>query len=176
MTTTKRDLDVRRVGGWIGAEISEVGLSGDMDDSIILAIREALLAHKVLFFRDQHHLDPAGPTAVARRFGQLTAAPPAIAAIAGTRYILEFDNTGGHVPVIRLENRVRWRSAPGDVAMGDNRATQHYAIADYGTMGRRVQRITRAVDIPVGVDVRASVICRGDMGRSLAHPPTSGEA
>ena len=68
MTTTKKDLDVRRVGGWIGAEIPEVRLSSDMDDSIILAIREALLAHKVLFFRDQHHLDPAGHTAVARRY------------------------------------------------------------------------------------------------------------
>ena len=65
--------------------------------------------------------------------------------------------------------------APGDVAMWDNRATQHYAIADYGTMPRRVQRITIAGDTPVGVDGRASVIRRGAAsGFSPAHPPTSG--
>ena len=44
--------------------------------------------------------------------------------------------------VTSLENTVRWRWAPGDVAFWDNRATQHYAVADYGTLARRVQRIT----------------------------------
>jgi hypothetical protein len=82
-----------------------------------------------------------------------------------------------HDRVVRLENTIRWRWAPADVAMWDNRATQHYAIADYGAMPRRVQRITIAGDIPLGVDGRASVIRRGDvMGFSPAYPPTSGQA
>lgn len=34
--------------------------------------------------------------------------------------------------VTRPENTVRWRWQVGDVAFWDNRATQHYAIADYG--------------------------------------------
>ena len=38
--------------------------------------------------------------------------------------------------VTRLENTVRWRWAAGDVAIWDNRATQHYAINDYGDQRR----------------------------------------
>src|SRR5439155_2943378 len=30
------------------------------------------------------------------------------------------------------ENTVRWRCQAGDVAIWDNRATQHYAVNDYG--------------------------------------------
>ena len=33
--------------------------------------------------------------------------------------------------VTKLENTVRWNWEPGDVAIWDNRATQHYAVADY---------------------------------------------
>jgi taurine dioxygenase len=47
------------------------------------------------------------------------------------------------------ERVVRWRWRPGDVAMWDNRATSHYAAADYD--GRRVMhRITVAGDRPCG--------------------------
>ena len=60
------------------------------------------------------------------------------------------------------ENTVRWRWQPGDVAFWDNRATQHYAVADYGDLPRRVQRITLAGDVPVGADGRESTSLRGD--------------
>jgi len=59
--------------------------------------------------------------------------------------------------VTRLENTVRWRWSAGDVAIWDNRATQHYAINDYGDQHRVVRRVTIAGDIPVGVDGRRSV-------------------
>ncbi len=59
--------------------------------------------------------------------------------------------------VVRLENTVRWRWAPGDVAIWDNRATQHYAINDYGDQHRVMRRVTVSGDVPVGVDGRASV-------------------
>jgi alpha-ketoglutarate-dependent sulfate ester dioxygenase len=59
--------------------------------------------------------------------------------------------------VIRLENTVRWRWTEGDVAIWDNRATQHYAIDDYGSQPRVVRRVTIAGDVPVGVDGRRSV-------------------
>lgn len=58
--------------------------------------------------------------------------------------------------VTRLENTVRWRWAKGDVAMWDNRATQHYAIDDYGNQPRVVRRVTVAGDVPVSVDGRRS--------------------
>lgn len=59
--------------------------------------------------------------------------------------------------VIRLENTVRWRWRAGDVVIWDNRATQHYAINDYGDQHRVVRRVTLAGDVPVGVDGRPSV-------------------
>jgi taurine dioxygenase len=64
--------------------------------------------------------------------------------------------------VTRLENTVRWRWQVGDVAFWDNRATQHYAIDDYGNQPRRVQRVTIVGDIPVGIDGKYSQAIKGD--------------
>ncbi|WP_048746017.1 MULTISPECIES: TauD/TfdA family dioxygenase [Paenibacillus] len=58
--------------------------------------------------------------------------------------------------VTRLENTVRWRWSPGDVVIWDNRATQHYAVNDYGSQHRVVRRVTVAGDVPVGLDGRRS--------------------
>src|SRR6516162_2308546 len=55
----------------------------------------------------------------------------------------------GHVT--RLENIVRWRWAVGDVAMWDNRATQHSALDDYGDQARILRRVTVAGDRPISV-------------------------
>ncbi len=63
--------------------------------------------------------------------------------------------------VIRPVNTVRWRWAAGDVAIWDNRATQHRAVDDYGDQPRIVRRITIAGDVPVGVDGRQSVARKG---------------
>jgi len=59
--------------------------------------------------------------------------------------------------ITKLENTVRWRWAAGDVAIWDNRATQHYAINDYGDQKRLMRRVTLAGDVPVGLDGRQSV-------------------
>jgi taurine dioxygenase len=64
--------------------------------------------------------------------------------------------------VTRPENTVRWRWRAGDVAFWDNRATQHYAVADYGREARHVQRVTIAGDVPVGLDGKHSVAVKGD--------------
>ncbi|MBO9537040.1 TauD/TfdA family dioxygenase [Herbaspirillum sp.] len=74
--------------------------------------------------------------------------------------------------VTRLENTVRWRWSVGDVAIWDNRATQHYAINDYGDQHRVVRRVTVAGDVPVSVDGRASVsrnVRRQAAGTALAQ-------
>ena len=52
------------------------------------------------------------------------------------------------------ENIVRWHWQEGDVAIWDNRATQHYAIADYADQRRRMQRVTTAGIPVVGLDGR----------------------
>lgn len=56
----------------------------------------------------------------------------------------------------RLENTVRWSWQPGDVAIWDNRATQHYAINDYGTQPRVVRRVTVAGEPAHALDGRRS--------------------
>jgi taurine dioxygenase len=64
--------------------------------------------------------------------------------------------------VTRPENTVRWRWEVGDVAFWDNRATQHYAIADYGNQPRRVQRVTIVGDVPISVNGQKSQAVKGD--------------
>jgi len=49
------------------------------------------------------------------------------------------------------ENTVRWDWQPGDVAMWDNRATQHRAVDDYDGQHRLMHRVTLTGDVPVDV-------------------------
>lgn len=282
-------LNLKRVGGRIGAVVEGVTLSADAPAQTLAAIAEALAEHKVLFFRGQHHLDDAAQEAFAERLGA-PVAHPTVPVRDGSSYLLELDSryggranswhtdvtfvdaypkasilravtipeyggdtvwantaaayddlspelktlaeglrathsnlydyagtkkgasaesleryravfastvyetehpvvrvhpeTGekslllGHFVksfvglssadsqrlfailqdhVIRLENTVRWRWSPGDVAIWDNRATQHYAIDDYGDQLRVMRRVTLAGEAAIGVDGRQSV-------------------
>ncbi|WP_193368089.1 TauD/TfdA dioxygenase family protein [Pelagibius marinus] len=60
---------VAPVAGAIGAEISGVDLSAELSDDTVGAIRQALLDHLVVFFRDQE-LTPQQFMAFAARFGR----------------------------------------------------------------------------------------------------------
>ena len=281
-------LTIRPVAGRIGAEIEGVRLSADLAPETLAAVRAALLKHKVVFFRDQHHLTDADQEGFAGLLGR-PIAHPTVPVLDGTQYILELDaDRGGRAnswhtditftqaypqasvlravvipeaggdtvwantarayddlptelkglaeglwathsnlydyaaakpaasdeaakryrevfaskvyetdhPVVRvhpetgertlvlgqfvrrlkgysidgsnhlfqllqgyvtrLENTVRWRWREGDVAIWDNRATQHYAIDDYGTSRRVMRRVTVEGDVPVSVDGRHS--------------------
>jgi alpha-ketoglutarate-dependent taurine dioxygenase len=283
-------LEVVPVAGRIGAEIRGVKLSADLDPHTVEAIRSIWLKYKVVFFRNQQHLDEASQEALTGIFGGAPVAHPTVPVISGSRYILELDSkyggranswhtdvtfvdayprasilrslvipasggdtvwantaaayqdldptlrdladklwalhsneydyaarrpevspeaeqryrevftstvyetehplvrvhpeTGertlvlGHFVkrilglsshdsahlfqvfqehITRLENTVRWRWAVGDVAVWDNRATQHYAVNDYGDQHRVVRRVTVEGDVPVSVDGRRSV-------------------
>jgi alpha-ketoglutarate-dependent sulfate ester dioxygenase len=70
--------------------------------------------------------------------------------------------------VVRLEHTVRWRWQPGDVAIWDNQATQHYAIADYGDALRHMARVTIAGEAAVSLDGRRSWSIKGDSTAYLA--------
>jgi len=59
--------------------------------------------------------------------------------------------------VTRLENTVRWSWQQDDVAIWDNRSTQHFAINDYGDQPRLVRRVTVHGDTAVSVDGRRSI-------------------
>jgi alpha-ketoglutarate-dependent taurine dioxygenase len=284
-------LDIHPVAGRIGAEIRGVQLSADLEPAVIEAIQAALVEHKVIFFRAQHHLDDQGQEAFAHLLGE-PIAHPTVPVREGTRFLLELDgerranswhtdvtfvdaypkasilrsvvapasggdtvwaNTAtayqdlsaelqaladqlwavhsneydyaaakpnvtaeqqenyrriftstvyetehplvrvhpvsgektlllGHFVkrlkgyslfdsthlfnllqshVTRLENTVRWRWQAGDVAIWDNRATQQYAVDDYGTQERVVRRVTLQGDVPVGVSGQRSRTVRG---------------
>jgi taurine dioxygenase len=73
----------------------------------------------------------------------------------------------------RLEHTVRWTWRPGDIAVWDNRATQHYAVDDYGTQARLLTRITLAGDLPVSVDGVRSTARKGDASHysPVVEPP-----
>lgn len=66
---------VKPVTGHIGADISGVDLSQPVSDVDVAAIRQALLKHKVVFFRGQN-VDHAAQVAFTSRFGQVTYAHP----------------------------------------------------------------------------------------------------
>ncbi len=62
-------LTVTPIAGALGAEIAGVDLSRDLPAETVAALRQALLDHLVIFFRDQD-LTPARLMAFARRFGE----------------------------------------------------------------------------------------------------------
>lgn len=51
--------DVVKRAARIGAEVKNIKLSGDLPDHTIAAINSLLLEHKVIFFRNQGHLNDA---------------------------------------------------------------------------------------------------------------------
>jgi alpha-ketoglutarate-dependent taurine dioxygenase len=64
--------------------------------------------------------------------------------------------------VSRPENILRWRWSPNQLVMFDNRITQHYAVDNYDRQPRRLNRVTVAGDVPVGVDGARSYSIVGD--------------
>jgi taurine dioxygenase len=66
---------VSPVTATIGAEVTDIDLAEDLDGSTVSKLREALVEHKVLFFRDQNRLTPATHSAFGRRFGDLEIHP-----------------------------------------------------------------------------------------------------
>jgi len=277
------NLELRPVAGSIGAQVDGIRLSSDLPSEQVAAVRRALCHYKVLFFREQGHLDDQEHEAFAKLFGEILN-HPTVPVAPGTRHITELDSRrneranfwhtditytdtpalasflravivpefGGDTvwancvtayerlpadlkefadkkrvvhgnvredvdyltearsmmnsftsiiyeaehPLVRVhpetgeraillgnyghkfighsglesqslfrifqdavtqpENTVRWRWRSGDMAIWDNRSTQHYAIADYGDETRVMRRVTLVGDVPVGVDGQRS--------------------
>ncbi|QWB21167.1 MULTISPECIES: TauD/TfdA family dioxygenase [Streptomyces] len=68
-------LPLTPLGPGFGAEIHGIDL-GRLDDDQVLALREALVAYKVLFVRGQHTLDDAAQIEFGRRLGEVTVGHP----------------------------------------------------------------------------------------------------
>ncbi|QOZ29626.1 TauD/TfdA family dioxygenase [Bradyrhizobium sp. CCBAU 51753] len=88
--------DVVKRAARIGAEIRNIKLSGDLPGQIVAAINGLLLEHKVIFFRDQGHLDDAEQERFALRFGKLVPVPT-VAPSKGTLSMLELDSAGAGI-------------------------------------------------------------------------------
>jgi len=104
-------IGLEQLGATLGAEISNVDLRRPLDDETLAEIERALLAFKVLFFRDQD-LSPAEHAAFGRRFGELEVHPflpspegcPEVVLLAKNEDVSGYEN-GWH-------SDVTWRVAP----------------------------------------------------------------
>ena len=90
---TRDSLQIRPVAGALGAEISGVDLSEDLDGDTITAIRRTWLDHLVIFFRGQP-LAPERFLAFARRFGEVIEYP----------FIKGIEGFPEITPVVKLEH------------------------------------------------------------------------
>ncbi|MCP3392320.1 TauD/TfdA family dioxygenase [Bradyrhizobium sp. CCGB12] len=63
--------DVIKSAARLGAEIKNIRLSDELSDEVIRAISQLLLEHKVIFFRNQGHLDDFEQQRFALRLGSL---------------------------------------------------------------------------------------------------------
>jgi taurine dioxygenase len=86
-------IEVHKIAGAIGAEISGVDLARDLAAETAAAIRRALLDHLVVFFRDQE-LTPAAFLAFARHFGEPVEYP----------FVRGLDGFPMITPVVKLEH------------------------------------------------------------------------
>jgi alpha-ketoglutarate-dependent taurine dioxygenase len=103
--------EVTQVGSTLGAEISGIDLTTDLNDVVISELQLALDNYKVIFFRDQP-LTSDQHVAFAKRFGDLEI-HPFIPSNTGVPELVRFEKTA---EVAGYENSwhhdVTWREAP----------------------------------------------------------------
>lgn len=73
------EVTVTKLSSRIGARLDGVRLGGDLDQGAVDEIHQALLTHKVIFFRGQHHLDDDGQLGFAELLGIPVGHPAAAA-------------------------------------------------------------------------------------------------
>ncbi len=94
-TTAAGTLTVDRISPAIGARVSGIDISGDLEDVVIAEIRAALVEHKVLVFNGQE-LNEETHVKFGRRFGELTFAHPVMAPLDDFHpEIWQIDSKGG---------------------------------------------------------------------------------
>ena len=92
-TNDYEHIDVRKVGGNIGAEIGAVQVSGELDRAVVAEIRRALLRHRVVFLRRQQRVDERVQLQFAQRLGTATKPHPTVTG--DGRAILPIDSEQG---------------------------------------------------------------------------------
>jgi alpha-ketoglutarate-dependent taurine dioxygenase len=93
--TADDGIRIRRLSGRIGAEISNIKLGDDLSQAQVEEIRKALLANRVIFFRDQAQFDDEQQERFSGMLGSLVPHPTEKARL-GTKGILELDAAAGN--------------------------------------------------------------------------------
>ena len=91
MTITATGTQITRLTDRIGARLTGLDLTGDLDEHTVATLREALLAHKALVIPNTP-LDLEGQRRVAAALGPLTLAHPTVSAAPGAPEVLAVDS------------------------------------------------------------------------------------
>lgn len=114
MTTASQEtpaLPVRRLTGRIGAEVLDFKLAGNLPPAAVRAVRQTLLTHRVIFFRDQGEFDDPAQEAFSSLLGSLVPHPTERIR-AGTLGILELDAASGNARADQWHTDVTFVDAP----------------------------------------------------------------
>lgn len=95
VTVTASGIKVRRLSGRIGAELSNIKLSGDLSQEVVEEIRQALLKNRVIFFRDQSQFSDTDQERFSNMLGGLVPHPTEAVRM-GSKGILELDAAAGN--------------------------------------------------------------------------------
>jgi hypothetical protein len=181
------NLDIRPLAGRIGAEIDGVQLAGNLPEATIAAIEAVLAKYKVIFFRDQCHLDDAGQERFAARLGELIAHPTSPAK-AGSAAILEIDSARARAdrwhtdvtfvdayPKISVLRGVVIPPCGGDTMWANTVAAYDGLPAALKTLAENLWAIHSNLLLPRvlhldGLRDRASACSRASQRRALACP------
>src|SRR5438093_1529875 len=174
-TRAYRTIEVTPVTPTAGAEVRGVDLSRPLGEEQFAEIQDAFLRHLVLFFRGQRRLTPEEQIRFGHRFGPLhlqPAAPhaegyPEVMIVRTDRDSKVHNGETWHSDVAcdaepplgsllqflfrHVESpyyQVRFRWQQDDVALWDNRCTQHLAIWDYWPHERQGHRVAIKGDRP----------------------------
>ena len=105
-------LEIRKLNPTIGAELSGVDLAEDITDPDAKAIHQALLDHKVIFFRDQD-LSPERQLKLASIFGELEDPHPIFPGVEGAEQVTVIEHDANHPPQENVYHTdVTWREYP----------------------------------------------------------------
>jgi len=103
---------IRALNPVIGAEIHGVDLSVPLGDKAFAQIRQALLDHKVIFFRDQE-LDPEAQVRLAQQWGEMEPPHPFFPKIEEFPNVAVLENDAERPPEVNVwHTDVTWRDKP----------------------------------------------------------------